>query len=87
MALVVSAAAFSEGAAIPEKYSCQGINISPALSWSGAPAATRSFAIIVEDPDAPAGTFTHWIIFNIPEGTQSLPEGASPRGRLPAGVG
>ena len=85
MSLVISPVGFAGGGTIPAKYSCHGDNLSPALSWSGAPAATRSFALIMEDPDASAGTFTHWVIFNIPADVQSLPEGASPRGQPPAG--
>ena len=55
MTLVISAAAFAEGARLPAKYTCQGEDISPALSWNGGPDATRSYALILEDPDAPAG--------------------------------
>ena len=85
MSLVILPAAFAEGGAIPVKYTCQGDNVSPGFSWDGAPAATRSFALIMEDPDASAGTFTHWTIFNIPANVKSLAEGASPRGQRPAG--
>ncbi len=61
--------AFGDGGAIPEKFTCDGENISPRLEWEGAPAGTRSFALIMDDPDAPSGTFTHWVAFDIP-GTQ-----------------
>jgi Raf kinase inhibitor-like YbhB/YbcL family protein len=84
MALEISSPSFA-GAAIPARFTCQGENISPALAWRGAPDTTRSYALILEDPDAPAGLFTHWIIFNMPASTVSLPEGVSPRGRRPAG--
>jgi len=63
---------FTEGTAIPKKFSCDGQSISPALSWSGAPANTKSLALIMEDPDAPSGTFTHWVLYNIPTGVSSL---------------
>ena len=85
MALTLASAAFVEGSRIPARFTCQGSDISPALSWSGAPRETHSLAVIVEDPDAPGGVFTHWLIFNLPASVASLPEGASPRGRRPAG--
>jgi Raf kinase inhibitor-like YbhB/YbcL family protein len=68
----LSSAAFEDGGAIPSDYTCDGQDISPALSWSGAPAGTQSFALIVDDPDSPSGDFTHWIIFNIPADTSAL---------------
>jgi len=83
MALTLSTGAFSEGGRIPGKFTCQGENISPPLTWSGAPAGTAGFAIILEDQDAPHGIFTHWIIFNIPANINSLAEGVSPRGQPP----
>ena len=85
MALNISAADFAGGSTLPSKYTCQGDSISPALAWTGEPGSTRSFALIVEDTDAPAGLFTHWLIFNIPAATHSLPEGASPQGSRPKG--
>src|SRR4030088_2106562 len=58
-------------------FGCSGQNVSPALNWSGAPAGTKSFALTVYDPDAPTGSgWWHWIVFNIPPGTTSLPQGA-----------
>src|SRR5579885_2697704 len=78
MALKLVIAAFPENAIIPEKYSCNGANISPAIEWSGAPAKTRSFALIVDDPDAPRGTFTHWLLWNIPDTIHSLDENFKP---------
>jgi Raf kinase inhibitor-like YbhB/YbcL family protein len=66
--------AFAHGQTIPAKYSCIGRNISPALAWTEPPAGTQSFALIVEDPDAPGGTWTHWVLFNIPAGTRNLAE-------------
>ena len=66
--------AFSHNGAIPSQYTCDGADMSPALEWSDAPQTTNSFALIVDDPDAPAKTWTHWILFNIPNTTQSLAE-------------
>ena len=66
---------FAEGGAIPQRFSCNGADISPALEWSGAPAGTESYALIVEDPDAPSGTFTHWLIYEIPKGASELKQG------------
>lgn len=67
--------AFDEGEKIPIKYTCDGEDISPPLSWEGFPENTKSFVLIMEDPDAPGGTFTHWIMFNIPKNVTSLKEG------------
>lgn len=66
MPLKISSPVFSKGATIPTKYTCSGANISPALAWSGIPAAARALALICDDPDAPGGTFTHWLIWNLP---------------------
>jgi len=79
--MVVSSSSFASGQAIPEKYSAYGENISPALSWSGAPPGTKSFVLLLEDPDAPSKTpFVHWLVYNIPVGTTSIGEGQSPAG-------
>ncbi len=85
MALTISAAAFNAGSPIPVRFTCQGEDISPALVWSGTPQGAKSLALILEDPDA-AGIFCHWLLFNMPPDATSLPEDASPRGRLPAGA-
>lgn len=74
MSLVLATNAFPKGGEIPRKYTCSGDNVSPALSWSGAPRHTKSFALIVEDPDAPSGTFTHWVVYDLPPGAHELPE-------------
>lgn len=68
---------FSHNGSIPSQYTCDGADISPALEWSDAPQNTNSFALIVEDPDAPTKVWVHWILFNIPNTTQSLAEGTS----------
>ena len=75
MAFKLTSTAFSNGADIPTKYTCDGADVSPALSWSGAPQGTRSFALIADDPDAPSGTFTHWVLYAIPASTTQLSEG------------
>ena len=74
MSLTLTSDAFANGQSIPAKYSCVGKNISPALAWNEPPAGTQSFALIVDDPDAPAGTWIHWVLFNIPVSTLSLQE-------------
>lgn len=71
----ITSSAFREGEAIPRKYTCDGEDVSPPLSWSGAPEGTESFALIVDDPDAPVGTWVHWVIYDLPAGVTSLPEG------------
>ncbi|HKC46982.1 MAG TPA: YbhB/YbcL family Raf kinase inhibitor-like protein [Gemmatimonadales bacterium] len=84
MALVLSSSAFSEGASIPEKFTCDGANVSPALTWSGAPPSTQTFVLIADDPDAPAGTWVHWVLFNLPAKTNALPENVARDEMLPA---
>ncbi len=76
----LSSPAFEDSGLIPRKYTCQGENISPELNWSDAPANAKSFALIVDDPDAPGGTFTHWVLFDIPADQKQLAEGAGPIG-------
>jgi hypothetical protein len=71
---------FSEGASIPSRFTCQGDDTIPTLLISGIPAEAKSLALICEDPDAPSGTFTHWLIWNIPPGTKKLDAGALPTG-------
>ncbi len=68
-------AGFKEGETIPAEYTCSGENVSPALAWSGIPQDTKSIALIMDDPDAPGGSFVHWVLYNIPAGTQKLPRG------------
>ena len=70
----LTSSAFAEGEPIPEKYSCKGEDISPPLAWAGAPDGTQSFALIMDDPDAPVGTWDHWLVFNIPAEVRELPE-------------
>jgi len=77
MAFRIFSNAFSEGGLIPQLNSCDGADVSPSLEWSDAPKGTRSFALLVEDPDAPMGTWTHWILYDIPAGVHTLPQGAA----------
>jgi Raf kinase inhibitor-like YbhB/YbcL family protein len=76
MALVLRSSEFAAGEAIPTLYSRGGRNVSPPLEWSGAPPETRSYVILVEDPDAPRGTFRHWAAYDIPATTRELPADA-----------
>lgn len=66
---------FNDGAVIPARFTADGENISPALAWEDPPSGTRSFALVVDDPDAPNGTYTHWILWDIPGNLRELPEG------------
>jgi Raf kinase inhibitor-like YbhB/YbcL family protein len=72
--LTVTSTALAAGATIPKKYTGDGADVSPPLAWLGAPATTKAFALICDDPDAPSGTFTHWGIWDIPATTTKLPE-------------
>jgi Raf kinase inhibitor-like YbhB/YbcL family protein len=72
--LSVESDAFSNGGTIPKRHTADGEDVSPPLSWSGAPAGTRSFAVLCEDVDDPGGKFAHWVLFNMPASAQSLPE-------------
>ena len=74
----ITSTAFPEGKEIPKRFTCDGENVSPPLAWTGAPAGAKAYALIVDDPDAPSGLFTHWIAFNLPASTHSLPEGVKP---------
>jgi len=75
MVFLLSSPAVVANAAIPVEYTCDGANLSPALEWRGVPDGTKSFVIIVEDPDAPVGMFRHWAVYNIPGTQTSLPKG------------
>lgn len=86
MVLSVSSPAFQEGGRIPVKYTCEGQDTSPQLSWSEPPAGTQSFALITDDPDAPGGVFTHWVLFNIPSDSRGLPEAVTTQAELPTGA-
>jgi Raf kinase inhibitor-like YbhB/YbcL family protein len=74
MTFSISSSAFGNGQPIPRKYTCEGENVSPDLSWSGIPAETSSLALIVEDPDAPLGIWIHWVLYNISPSLMNLNE-------------
>jgi Raf kinase inhibitor-like YbhB/YbcL family protein len=76
----VSSPAFAAGGAIPPRFTCQGQDISPPLSWSGVPRATRELELVMRDPDAPGGNFIHWQLAGIPASTRSLAAGQIPQG-------
>ena len=78
MALTIKSGAFEHGGEIPRKYTCDGEDLSPALEWSGVPEGARTLCLVCSDPDAPTGTFTHWVLANIPADRSGLPEGVSP---------
>jgi len=72
--------AFADGSWIPELYTCQGADHSPTLEWSGEPKETRSFALVLEDPDAPSGTWCHWLLYDLPPKVRNLAQGYKPGG-------
>jgi len=78
MALTLTSTGFDAEGAIPPKYSCDGEDISPPLAWSDPPPGTLSFGLILDDPDAPGGTWVHWVLFNIPAAARALPEAVPP---------
>jgi Raf kinase inhibitor-like YbhB/YbcL family protein len=75
MPFLMTSPALPPGGEIQKQYTCDGSDISPALAWSNVPNGTQSFALVVEDPDAPAGTFRHWAVYNLPATTAGLPAG------------
>lgn len=81
----ISSSSFSSGGEIPKKFSCDDADVSPELIWVGAPAGMGSFALIADDPDAPAGTWTHWVLFDLPAQTTELPEGVAKVDEVPTG--
>ena len=90
MPLTLASPAFAANGEIPARHTCEGEDASPPLAWSGAPQGTQSFALIVDDPDAPDPkaprmTWVHWVLYNLPAGARALPEGATRR-TLPAGT-
>ncbi|MGQ0835620.1 MAG: YbhB/YbcL family Raf kinase inhibitor-like protein [Gammaproteobacteria bacterium] len=90
MPFTISSPSFADQAAIPKRYTCEGEDVSPALRWSGAPQGTKSFALIVDDPDAPdprapQRTWVHWVLYDIPADASGLPDDQATQ-RLPAGT-
>jgi Raf kinase inhibitor-like YbhB/YbcL family protein len=86
MAITVTSSAFTEGGMIPRKYTGEGPDVSPALSWTGVPEGTRSLALICDDPDAPGKTWVHWVLFNLPADADGLPEDVPSERELASGA-
>jgi Raf kinase inhibitor-like YbhB/YbcL family protein len=78
MAFEISTPAFQDGSAFPKLHTCEGADLSPALEWEGEPEGTKSFALIVDDPDAPAGIWNHWLLWDVPAGARALAQGCKP---------
>ena len=76
---------FPPGGDIPRKFTCEGPDVSPALTWTEPPGGTKSFALIADDPDAPSGTFVHWVVYNLPPSTRRLPEATAGNDPLSGG--
>ncbi|MBI2821369.1 MAG: YbhB/YbcL family Raf kinase inhibitor-like protein [Acidobacteria bacterium] len=86
MAFELKSPAFLANAFIPRQYSCEGADVSVPLNWSDPPEGTRSFALIADDPDAPAGTWVHWVLYDLPPDTRELAEGVPGEERLRSGA-
>jgi Raf kinase inhibitor-like YbhB/YbcL family protein len=86
MGFVLSTSAFADGGGIPRDHSCDGADVSPALSWSSPPDGTVSLALVVDDPDAPGRTWVHWVVYNISPDQRELPEGVEAMATLPSGA-
>jgi len=86
MEMKITSQAFEDEGMIPEKYTCDDINVSPPLAWSPGPEGTRTYALICDDPDAPMGTWVHWVLFNLPVNVNELPEGIPPERDLESGA-
>jgi Raf kinase inhibitor-like YbhB/YbcL family protein len=82
----LSSDAFDAGASIPRRHSCDGEDVSPALHWSGVPEGTKSFALIMDDPDAPPGTWVHWVLYDLAGDATGLPENLPKHERLEGGA-
>ena len=86
MEIEIKSAAFVPGGKIPEKYTCDGMDISPPLTWTSGPEGTKAFALICDDPDAPMGTWVHWVLFNLPADVTELRENVPPERELESGA-
>ncbi len=86
MEIKISSSAFEDGGMIPAKYTCDGADVSPPLQWDAVPEGTRSIALICDDPDAPMGTWVHWVLFNLPSETKKLAENVPADKTLPNGA-
>jgi hypothetical protein len=87
MTFAISSPSFSNGRKIPTKFTCDGSDVSPALSWTTPPPGTQSFTLIADDPGAPVGTWTHWVLFDLPTHASALPDGVSKVDEVSGGVG
>lgn len=86
MAFELKSSAFQKDQSIPRKYTCDGPDVSVPLHWADPPPGTKSFALIADDPDAPVGTWVHWVLYDLPADTRELPEGLPPQETLPNGA-
>ena len=86
MDIEIISSAFEDGGLIPAKYTCDGADVSPPLRWDAVPEGTKSIALICDDPDAPMGTWVHWVLFNLPADTGELAEDVSPDKTLSNGA-
>lgn len=86
MSFKLSTTAFETGGMIPKQFTCEGPDLSPALEWSGAPENAKSFSLIVDDPDAPVGTWVHWVLYDLPADTKQLGEGVPKDEQLSSGA-
>jgi len=85
MSIQITSTAFADGQPIPDKFTCTGANLSPPLQWTNVPPGVKSFALIADDPDAPMGTWVHWVIYNLPATATKLAENTPPAPELPDG--
>jgi Raf kinase inhibitor-like YbhB/YbcL family protein len=86
MAFALSSKSFPNGGEIPRKFTCDGADVSPEQAWTGAPGGTKSFALIADDPDAPSGTWTHWVLYDLSPEANNLAEGTVKQPDLPNGA-
>jgi len=86
MQIKVTSTAFEEGGMIPKQYTCDGTDVSPPLAWTSVPEGTKSIALICDDPDAPMGTWVHWVLFNLPADVKELAENVPLQKRLETGA-
>jgi Raf kinase inhibitor-like YbhB/YbcL family protein len=86
MSFALSSKSFPKDADIPKKFTCDGSDVSPELSWTDAPSGTKSFVLVADDPDAPVGTWTHWVLFDLPPEAKNLAEGTPKNEELANGA-
>lgn len=85
MPFSLQSSSFSSGGSIPKKFTCEGDDVSPVLEWSDPPPKTQSLTLIADDPDAPAGTWTHWVVYDLPTSMRQLPEGVPKQATIAGG--